>query len=120
MTKTITLAAAILAAMAMPAFADGLSGEWLREGGAARIAFAPCGSMSCGTISWLRDANGPSHVGQQVFFDMTPTRENEWTGQAFNPQDGKTYSGKITLKGDTMVTEGCVLIICKSVTWTRS
>lgn len=51
---------------------------------------------------------------------MKPTRENEWSGKAFNPDDGKTYSGKMRLDGDTLVTEGCVLIICRSVTWTRS
>lgn len=120
MRKTMALVATILAAMAMPAFAADLSGEWLRENGGSKIAFAPCGEVLCGTVTWLRNADGPSHVGQQVFFDMKPTSENQWSGQALNPEDGKTYSGKMTLKGDTLVTEGCVLIICKSATWTRS
>ncbi len=45
-----------------------------------------------------------------------------WTGSAFNPDDGKTYSGKMTLKGDRLVTAGCVFggLICKSVSWIRA
>ena len=46
---------------------------------------------------------------------------NTWTGNAFNPEDGKTYSGKMTLSGNTLTTSGCVLggVICRSVTWRR-
>jgi uncharacterized protein (DUF2147 family) len=55
------------------------------------------GDAVCGSISWLRDPNNRGKVGQQVFFDMKPLRDNAWTGSAFNQEDGKTYSGKHTL-----------------------
>ena len=52
---------------------------------------------------------------------MKPTGENVWAGTAFNPEDGKEYSGKMTLSGNNLVTAGCVFggLICKSVSWTR-
>ena len=40
----------------------------------------------------------------------------------FNPEDGKTYTGKMSLSGGTLTTQGCAMggMICKSSTWTRS
>ena len=48
--------------------------------------------------------------------------ENAWAGSAFNPNDGKRYTAKLTLSGDRLATAGCVLggLICKSFEWTRS
>ncbi len=53
---------------------------------------------------------------------MKPHGDNVWTGSAFNPDDGKTYSGRMTLSGDHLTTAGCVFggLICKSVSWTRT
>ena len=41
---------------------------------------------------------------------------------AFNPEDGKRYTAKLTLSGDHLVTAGCVLggLICQSFDWTRT
>ena len=52
---------------------------------------------------------------------MKPNGDNAWSGSAFNPEDGKNYSGKMTLSGDTLTTAGCVLggLVCKSVKWSR-
>ena len=118
----ITLAtAALLAIGPAPAAADP-SGTWLRENGAARVRMAKCGDAICGTITWLKDpANTKSKVGQRVFFDMKPNGVNAWAGKAFNPEDGQTYSGKITLSGSSMTTAGCVAggWICRSVSWSK-
>ncbi|HWV22182.1 MAG TPA: DUF2147 domain-containing protein [Devosia sp.] len=43
-------------------------------------------------------------------------------GEIYNPQDGKTYSGYVELKGpDTMRLNGCVLynVICRGEDWVR-
>ena len=122
MLKIWVAAAALLASSGRPALAGDARGEWLRDNGEAKVRFAPCGGEAlCGAIIWLRDHNGPAKVGQQVFFDMKPHGDNVWTGSAFNPDDGKTYSGKMTLAGDRLTTAGCVFggLICKSVSWTR-
>ena len=119
------LAAAALTAMTFPAgtaFAADVSGTWLRDTGASKIKFAPCGESMCGHIVWLKPGADPkAKVGQRIFFDMKPNGENVWSGSAFNPEDGKTYTGKMTLNGNTLTTSGCVMsIICKSSNWTRS
>jgi uncharacterized protein (DUF2147 family) len=119
----VALIAAILAAGTSGAYAGEVNGEWMRSDGKAKVRFMSCGEAVCGAISWLRDpANDPAKVGQKVFFDMKPKGDNVWAGSAFNPEDGKTYSGKMTLGADQLTTAGCVLggLICKSMSWTRS
>ena len=97
-------------------------GSWERDTGASRVRFSKCGEAMCGTISWLKEAGGPAKVGQRIFYDMKPNGANKWSGSAFNPEDGKTYSGTMTLSGDSLTTSGCVLggLICRSVKWSRS
>ena len=124
MLRALLSGAALLAVVIPPARAGEVKGEWARDDGKAKVRFASCGGDAvCGAISWLRDpANDPGKVGQQVFFDMKPSGDNSWAGRAFNPEDGKTYSGKMTVSGDHLITAGCVLggLICKSMNWTRA
>ena len=49
-------------------------------------------------------------------------RRNAWKGNLLNPDDGKTYSGVITLVGaDGLNLKGCALgIICEGETWRRA
>ncbi|MCB1414056.1 MAG: DUF2147 domain-containing protein [Xanthobacteraceae bacterium] len=107
---------------AAPARAADVKGVWLRDTGASKVKFSPCGGAICGHIVWLKPGADPkARIGQRVFFDMKPSGANSWSGSAFNPQDGKTYTGKMTLDGNTLTTAGCVMgIICKSTNWTRS
>jgi uncharacterized protein (DUF2147 family) len=118
--RSFALAAAMFAAMTATAAADP-TGTWLRDNGNSRVRFAPCGGSMCGTIVWLKDDSGPSKVGQRVFSNMVKSGENTWNGQAFNPEDGKTYSGKMTVNGSSMTTSGCVLggLVCRSVSWRK-
>jgi uncharacterized protein (DUF2147 family) len=104
------------------ALAGDVLGEWLRDDGTARVRFAPCGGAICGAISWLRDADAKGKVGQRVFFDMKPAGDNSWAGSAFNPEDGRTYTGKMSLAEGHLSTAGCVFggLICKTVAWTRA
>ncbi|MBL8587234.1 MAG: DUF2147 domain-containing protein [Methylobacteriaceae bacterium] len=120
MFKVICAAALALAA-APAAFAQDATGTWLRDTGASRVRIAPCGEALCGTLVWLKDADGPAKVGQRIFYDMKPSGAGAWAGKAFNPEDGKTYSGKMTLSGSTLTTAGCALggLVCRSVTWKR-
>ncbi|HKN26468.1 MAG TPA: DUF2147 domain-containing protein [Roseiarcus sp.] len=124
MLRFLAASAIVLAASATAVWAGDAKGEWARDDGKAKVRFASCGGDAlCGAISWLRDPkNDPRKVGQQVFFGMKPQGDNVWTGAAFNPEDGKTYSGKMTLSGDRLTTAGCVLggLICKSMGWTRA
>ena len=114
--------AATLAMLATPTLAQEVTGTWLRDSGASKVRLAKCGDAVCGTISWLKDSSGPAKLGQRIFYDMKPSGAGKWNGSAFNPEDGKTYSGTMTLAGDTLTTAGCVMggLICRSVKWSRS
>lgn len=119
----LALAAVLATATAAGAQAAEATGTWVRSDGTSKVRFAPCGGALCGTISWLKNpAESKGRVGQRVFFDMKPSGANSWAGSAFNPEDGKTYTGKMTVSGDSLTTKGCVLggIICKSVSWSRA
>jgi uncharacterized protein (DUF2147 family) len=117
------VAAVMTAATVSPAGADEVAGTWLRETGASKVKFAACGGALCGTLVWLKPGTDtPAKVGQRIFYDMKPTGPNAWSGTAFNPEDGKTYTGKMTLAGDSLTTQGCAMggLICKSSTWSRA
>jgi uncharacterized protein (DUF2147 family) len=115
------LIALALAAAGGKARAQEAEGVWTRDDGAARVQFSPCGGGLCGVVIWLKNPSSKAHVGQQVFFDMVRADQNSWTGRAFNPEDGRTYSGKMVLNGKRLKTSGCVLggLICKTVAWQR-
>jgi uncharacterized protein (DUF2147 family) len=122
MRRVLLAALAIVAASAAGA-APGVTGIWARDDGAAKIRFSSCGGDAvCGFLAWKRDPDGAGRIGEEVFFDMKPRGENAWAGSAFNPEDGRRYSGKMTLSGDHLITAGCVLggLICKSFGWTRA
>ena len=122
MLRVWVVSAVALAALWSEASAGDAKGEWARDDGKAKVRIGPCGAALCGSITWLRDPKDAGKVGQQVFFGMKPHGDDVWTRTAFNPEDGRTYSGKMTLTGDRLVTAGCVLggLICKSVSWTRA
>jgi uncharacterized protein (DUF2147 family) len=122
MKPLMIVAVLMLSAACTPALAQDAKGTWLSETGKTRVRIADCGPALCGVISWVQDANGPSKVGQRVFYNMKPSKPNAWAGNAFNPEDGKTYSGTMTLAGNSLTTAGCVFggLICKSVHWTRA
>jgi uncharacterized protein (DUF2147 family) len=118
-----SLSLSLAAVAASPVLADDISGTWLRESGLSKVKFAPCGNAICGNIVWIKPGvDTPAKVGQRLFFDMKPSGANTWSGSAINPDDGKTYSGKMSLSGATLTTEGCAMggLICRSSTWTRA
>jgi len=120
-------------ALSAPALAADATGIWLSQSGETRIHIAPCGGALCGTVVWQKtpgkDVNNPDPakqsrpvVGIQMISGMKPSASGEYAGQLYNFQDGKTYSGKLTVAGPNALNlSGCVLggIVCRSQTWTR-
>jgi uncharacterized protein (DUF2147 family) len=47
--------------------------------------------------------------------------DNKWAGTLYNRENGKSYSGTVTVKSKEAIDlAGCVaVVLCKSVTWTR-
>jgi uncharacterized protein (DUF2147 family) len=137
--------ALIAAAMftAMPTFAADPTGTWHTDGGTATVRIASCGPELCGTIVALKEPNDPATgrpktdknnpdaskrnrpvVGIMIVLGMKPSgTPDKWNGQVYNAEDGKTYTGSITMQGPrTLKLEGCVLggLFCKGQTWTRA
>lgn len=139
---SMPLAALGLVTVAMtstPAWAGDPTGMWLSQDGDVKMKVARCGNDICGTIAWLKepnDKNGKPKVdsnnadagkrsrpimGSAVILPMKADGTDKWSGQVYNAEDGKTYSGNFALSGATKADlKGCVAIICKTKTWTRS
>jgi uncharacterized protein (DUF2147 family) len=136
------LALATLATVTLrPALAADPNGTWLTEAGTSRIKIADCGGTLCGNIVWMKepidpdtqkprlDKNNPEAakrsrplMGAAIVIGMKPSGADKWAGQVYNAEDGKTYSGSITMmSAGALKLEGCALagLICKGQTWTR-
>ena len=122
----------LLALFAGPALAADPSGNWLVADKTAIIRIAPCGSAYCGTIAWTSEPGVDEHnpdpskrnhpiVGTQILLGMKAAGSDRWSGQIYNPDNGKTYSGHITLTGPNQLkVEGCLLFFCSGESWTRA
>jgi uncharacterized protein (DUF2147 family) len=119
--RDVSLTLLVAVAASSTALAADPTGLWLRENGKGTVRIAACGAALCGTVASVKDPDSAAKVGQRVFYGMVPAGENSWSGHAFNPEDGKTYSGTMTLAGNHLTTAGCVLggWICKTVGWSR-
>jgi len=117
-------------------------GTWYTASGESQIRITNCGGALCGSLVWLKEPNDPETgapktdkhnpdpgrqgrplIGTQILLGLRPGGAGEWAGQLYNAEDGKTYSGSLTLTGaNTADLKGCVLggLICKSQTWTRA
>jgi uncharacterized protein (DUF2147 family) len=137
----LVLGAATITSLTAPSPEPG--GTWSTEGGKATVRIAACGAALCGTIVALKepndsatgrpltDKNNPDPnartkpmIGVQIVLGMRPSgTPNKWSGQVYNAEDGKTYTGYLTLENaNTIKLEGCILggMICKTQTWTRA
>jgi uncharacterized protein (DUF2147 family) len=101
------------------AFASEIYGVWVREGHPTdKLEFYDCQGKLCakGVLPML-DGSPPPVVLRHA----AKTGPNSWKGDLFNPEDGKTYTGKITYETPNQLTlTGClVAFLCQSETWTR-
>ena len=131
--KQAILAAFGLVLLTIPAQAQSAdpSGTWLTQSGDTRVRIAKCGAALCGTIvssTYQKDTNNADPklrdrniVGVQMISDIRPSSDG-YSGQLYNPQDGKTYTGKLkVMSQNTLQLSGCVFggLICRSQTWNK-
>lgn len=138
--KTLSLAAALLGAsvlLAAPATAAAPDGVWATPRGKAQIRVSRCGANLCATLVGLRKPNdkkgrpkvdrhnpnpalrGRPVIGLALASGMAPDGDG-WKGDVYNPDDGRTYSGRIEPAGDTLRLRGCAYkIACKTQVLTR-
>jgi uncharacterized protein (DUF2147 family) len=129
--KTFAALGALLLATSAQGQSGDPSGTWLSQSGETRVRIARCGAVYCGTITASAlptDINNPDPsrrerklVGVQMITDIKPAGDG-FSGQLYNIQDGKTYTGKLKLiDPKAMELSGCVMggLICRSQTWTK-
>ena len=128
------LAALAIVGVSSPALAADPSGDWMVAAKTAVVRIAPCGDALCGNIAWTKgpagtDKNNPDPakrnrpvLGLTILQNMKPTSDNRWEGEIYNAEDGKNYSGRISLVSENVLRiEGCVLgILCGGQNWTRA
>ena len=146
-TAAAAIVAGSIAAMVFwsdGAFAADPIGTWYTAGNRSQVRIAHCGGGAlCGGIVWLKDPNDPKTakpwtdinnpdpakrtrplIGVRIVLDLTPSSApDKWQGQVYNADDGRTYSGYLTMTGaNALELKGCVFggLICKSETWTRA
>jgi len=99
---------------ASAATAQEVNGQWLTEGGKARVSIASCGARLCGTIVWLREPNDEAGqpkrdvrnvdaskrnrplIGVPILLGMAREGSGRWKGEIYNAEDGKTYTAFLT------------------------
>lgn len=108
------------------------TGKWLVAKQIARIRIVDCNEHLWGVVSWETragtDHNNPDvrlrerpTLGMPILLGMARTKPNQWDGQIYNSEDGRTYSANISLSDpNTLKVQGCVLgILCGGENWTR-
>ena len=137
--KFVSFAAALATAalVSSPLFAADVTGLWQTPTKGGQVQISKCGSSLCGRLvsseglkadPGLTDKNnsntglrGRKLKGLTILTGFSGGPK-EWTGGSiYNADDGRTYSGSITLvSDDTLRLRGCVISpLCKTQTWTR-
>jgi len=133
------LAVSMIALTSVAARAADPNGLWLSQDGDVKMKVSHCGPAICGNIAWLKHPNDEQGrpkvdknnsdasrrnrpiIGTPIMLSMKADGADKWSGQVYNAEDGKTYSGSFTLAGANRADlKGCVAIICKSKSWTRT
>jgi uncharacterized protein (DUF2147 family) len=132
--KRLALFTLLSVFMAAPALAGDPTGDWLVEGGDARIRVAICGNSLWGVIGWEKspgqDTENPDPakrtrptLGIPILINMKPAGADKWEGEIYNAQNGKTYQASVILESDkALKVRGCVLggLFCGGETWSRA
>ena len=120
--------AAILGLAGAAEAADPVVGTWKTQaddnGKFGLVTISPCGDRICGTITRAYGSSGEPisspTVGRRMIWDMVPAGGGSYVdGQIWAPDRDKTYKSKMTLDGDSLKVEGCVLGFCRGQTWAR-
>jgi len=109
---------AIAAGPAKPAPSETIFGIWSRDGHEEQLEFFDCAGKLCAKGTLPLPDGSPAPL---VLRNAAKAGPNQWKGDLFNPENGKTYGGKITLDSKTQLTlTGCLIaFLCQSETWTR-
>ena len=120
LARILPVLAVVLAAG--PAFAAEPFGTFKRPSTGTEVTFYDCGGKLCAKIVKVTDAAKQAAVGTVIMGGAEQESGTTWKGDLLNTEDGKTYSGIVTLVDDSHVKlEGCGLwgLVCKGETWEK-
>lgn len=97
---------------ALPVSAGSLDGTWLRPKTGKKVK-----SFACGGGLGLRVI----HSGKVIMCGAKSQGDGSYRGSLTSTEDGKTYTGIVSMSGNTLNLSGCALggLICKNETWSR-
>ena len=120
--------------------ADAIIGSWANPSGEDHILIYKKGNKYFGKLDWIKypndetgkpktDKNNPDETlrtrpewGLELLKDFVYDEDNVYDdGTIYDPKNGKTYSCKMTLEGNTLKIRGYIGISLfgRSETWTR-
>jgi uncharacterized protein (DUF2147 family) len=132
--RTLILFATFSGLSTASALAADPTGDWLVADGVAHIRVAECNGNMWGAVAWEKEPGGIDEHNPDVSKRSRPTLGiavlsnmkkksgvDQWEGEVYNANDGKTYSSTIKPVGsDKLEIQGCVLgFLCGGETWTR-
>jgi len=150
-TVMVVLIAGVILLVSTSIFAEGaddILGVWDNQEKDAKIEIFKCGQKYCGKIVWLKEPNYPAGsnegppgtprldnnnpdpalrtrpvIGLRIIHDFVYTEGGLWKGgKVYDPKNGKTYSGKMTLVSHGQLNlRGFIgiSIIGRTAIWTR-
>jgi len=128
------LALTLTCGAASAQLAEDAFGLWLNPENGSNIEFYKCGGEGlCAKITKVTDGQKTDDknpdpakrsqpiVGLVIMENAKKSGANKWSATLYNRENGKSYSGTITVKSkDAVDLSGCVAaVLCRTVTWTR-
>src|SRR3984885_12482600 len=132
--RTFILFTTLSGLTTVSALAADPTGDWLVADAVAHIRVAECSGNMWGAVVWEKEPGGVDEHNPDVSKRSRPTLGipvlinmkkkpgvDQWEGEVYNANDGKTYSSTIKPVGsDKLEIQGCVLgFLCGGETWTR-
>ncbi len=122
------------------AAASPLDGLWLTDDHKGIVRVGPCSAGNLRLCGWIvrvldsgpgvptRDINNPDPalrsraiLGLPVLSGFVPYNGAWIGGSAYDPKSGRSYRASLRLQeGGALGVTGCVLLFCRTVTWTRA
>ena len=130
---SIASSAALFSSSALAQTADDAFGLWLDPRTGGHLEVLKCGDRLCAKIAkvitqGIKDMNNVDPalrdrplLGLMIMEGATRADDTTWEGSLYDRSSGKTYSGKVVVKGpDTIEVKGCLMsFICRGNTLTR-
>jgi uncharacterized protein (DUF2147 family) len=119
LTRSVALT---LFVIALPGIACAFDpyGTWMRPSTGTQVSFYDCRGKLCAKIVAVKDERRKSEIGTVVITGATKSADNEWKGDLLNTDDGKIYTGVVTMQGPyALYLKGCFTFICRGETWTK-